>query len=446
MAAPIATSAIRTNRTNVIGLGLQLKPTIDREFLGLTTEQADEWQKNVEREFRMWARSKDSCDATGMNDFYEMQQLALSSWLMSGDVFALIKRYRVTQNRPYSLRLHLLEADLIATPTDGVYRSKTTAKAENGNTIFDGVEVNDSGMVVAYHVRDTYPFESTLENTNWTRVNAYGKRTGLPNILHIMESERPSQYRGVPYLAQCIEPLLQLRRYTESELTSAMIQSFFTAFVKTETNPAENPMNEVGSSIPEDSFDPNEYEMGPGQVNFLKEGEDIVFGDPKHPATGFNEFERVICEQVGAALEIPADLLLKSFNSSYSASRAALLEAWKAFKMRRVWFANDFCTPVYQIWLSEAVASGRITAAGFFNDPATRAAWSACEWVGPSQGQLDPTKEINAEAMAVAEGFSTREQSTIRLNGGQWESNVEQLSRENEKLAEARAKLERGEQ
>ena len=44
--------------------------------------------------------------------------------------------------------------------------------------------------------------------------------------------------------------------------------------------------------------------------------------------------------------------------------------------------------------------------------------------------------------MAVAEGFSTREQSTIRLNGGQWDANVEQLARENEKLAEARAVLE----
>ena len=68
--------------------------------------------------------------------------------------------------------------------------------------------------------------------------------------------------------------------------------------------------------------------------------------------------------------------------------------------------------------------------------------WLGCEWIGPSQGQLDPTKEINAEAMAVAEGFSTREQSTIRLNGGQWDANVEQLARENEKLAEARKKLE----
>ena len=153
---------------------------------------------------------------------------------------------------------------------------------------------------------------------------------------------------------------------------------------------------------------------------------------------------RSICEQVGAALEIPADLLLKSFNSSYSASRAALLEAWKAFKMRREWFVADFCAPIYEIWMAEAVARGRLSAPGFFTDPALRAAYLGAEWIGPSQGQLDPVKEITAEILAVSEGFSTREQSTIRLNGGQWDANIDQLARENTKLAEANASLQSG--
>ena len=43
-------------------------------------------------------------------------------------------------------------------------------------------------------------------------------------------------------------------------------------------------------------------------------------------------------------------------------------------------------------------------------------------------------KEITAEILACGEGFSTHEQSTIRLNGGQWDANVERLQREAEKL------------
>lgn len=87
--------------------------------------------------------------------------------------------------------------------------------------------------------------------------------------------------------------------------------------------------------------------------------------------------------------------------------------------------------------MAEAVARGRIDAPGFFTDPAIRAAYLGAEWIGPSQGQLDPVKEITAEILAVGEGFSTREQSTIRLNGGKWDANVEQITRENEKLSQA---------
>lgn len=165
----------------------------------------------------------------------------------------------------------------------------------------------------------------------------------------------------------------------------------------------------------------------------MNPNEDVVFANPTRPAGGFGNFVEAICTQIGAALEIPKDLLLKQFNASYSASRAALLEAWKAFKMYREWFTSDFCRPIYKLWLSEAVARGRIKAPGFFSDPKVKNAWLGSEWVGPSQGQLDPVKEITAEIMAVEQGFSTNEDSTIRLNGGDWNANMNQLERENER-------------
>lgn len=444
MGAPIATSAVRTNRTNVIGTGLRPKPTIDADALGMTAEEAIEWQKTAEREFALWAEDKRACDATGVNNFYAMQQLALVSWLVSGDVFALVKRARPTLYTPYGLRLHLIEADRVATPTSAVYASgyhMTTRVLDNGNLCYDGVEIDKAGAIVAYHIRSTYPEEYPYEPSDWTRVLAYGRRTGLPNILHIMDAERPEQYRGVSYLAQVIEPLLQLRRYTESELVAAVVQSMFTAWVKTEAAPDEFPFEAAypDEEIEEPGTGENEYAMGPGQVNVLKPGEDIVFGDPKRPVSGFSEFVRSVSEQVGAALEIPADLLLKSFNSSYSASRAALMEAWKSFRMRRTWFVDDFCQPVWTLWMSEAVARGRLYAPGFFDDPLTRSAYLSCDWVGPSQGQLDPTKEISAEILAINNGLTTHTDAAIRLNGSKFDDNVARLAHENERLAEAQA-------
>ena len=443
MSAPVATSAIKTNRTNTIGLGLKLNPRPDKDILGLSSEEAKEWERKVKAEFALWAENKRSCDITGKNDLYGLQQLCFYSWLSSGDVFILIKRKEIPNN-PYTLKLHVIEADRCSTPCQSVEAAflwlTDGENHDNHNRIYDGVEVDKDGSVVAYWFRNTYPYQITYDETKWERVEAYGAETGLPNVIHIMNSERPEQYRGVTYLAPVIEQLLQLRRYTESELVAALIESFFTAFIKTEANTLDegNLFNEVGDGQPgnEDdaSYDPSEYEMGSGNINVMNPGEDVVFADPKRPASGFENFFKAICKQIGAALEIPYELLLKEFTASYSASRGALLEAWKSFKMYREWFARDFCKPVYEIWLSEAIARGRINAPGFFTDPLIHNAWLGSEWIGPSQGQLDPEKEVKAEILAVQHGFTTHEAATARLNGSNWYTNMAQLEMENKMM------------
>lgn len=433
----VALSAINTNRTNVVGIGLYPKSRINREYLGMSVEEADAWQKHTEMEFSLWAENKRACDAVGLNDFYSMQQLVLTSWLASGDCFGLIKRYDSTPLMPYSLRIHVIEADRISTPSTGL--SEKTDGKYNGNKVYDGVEISNTGLIEAYHIRNNYPGENNAGITKWVRVLAYGAETGLPNILHVMASERPDQYRGVPYLAPVIEAINNIRRYSEAEIMAAIIESFYTAFITTESEATEIPMNEA---IPDDvnsvSEDDDEYEMGPATTIKLKPGENVTFGDPKRPTGGFATFVRAVSTHIGAALELPADLLEKSFNSSYSAARAALLEAWKAFRMRRKWFRSDFCDPVYEIWMYEAVARGRIIAPGFFDNPLTRKAYLGCTWIGPSQGMLDPTKEISAEVMACEYGLSTYSDSATRLNGSDWDGNISRLMVENQKLAEAR--------
>lgn len=459
MSAPLATSAINTNRTKVIGVGLTLKASVNRDLLGMTQKEAKEWEQRTEAEFRLWSSRKQHCDAIGMNNFDSLQQLALSAWLMSGDVFPLFKRYKPIPTCPYSLRIHLIEADRVSTPTE--YRSAvgsagmTDGKNPNtGNHIYDGVEIDSNGMVVAYHIRSTYPGQITSEPVKWTRVEAYGKRLRLPNILHVMSSERPDQYRGVTYLAPVIEQLLQMRRYTESELMAALVQSFFTAWIVTHTDPSGIPINEVGSGtiagVPSEnpgdgssingegiSDDPNEHELGPGTVIHLEDGEDVRFGSPNIPSTGFDAFVKTFCKLIGAGLGIPYDVLIKEYNSSYSSARAALLDAWEDFRMRRKWFVDSFCQPVYEMWLAEAVARGRIKAPGFFGDPLLRDAWFGARWIGPVQGSLDPLKEAKAAILQIQHALKTHEQVARETGGGDWYENVELLTAENALLSAA---------
>ncbi len=444
MASPIAAGAIHTNRTKIVGSGLHLKCSLNREILGISETAAEEWQKKTEAEWNMWANSRDNCDALGCNNFYELQGLAVESWLMSGDVFALLKRERPTRLNPYSLRIHLIEADRISTPSEYVKGASPNLilgeNKNNGNKIFDGVEVNSSGKAVAYHVCNVYyPNQTFAEIPKWERVKTLGAITKTPNILQIMDAERPDQYRGVTYLAPVIEILLQLRRYTESELTAALVQSYFTAWITTAMPDKELPTaggsggiydpDSAGGSIGENE---NNYEMGPGTINLLNEGEDIEFGNPNIPTAGFETFVKSICRMAGSALELPYDVLVKEFNSSYSAAKGALEEAWDMFKMRRTWFVSDFCQPVYEAWLSEAVAAGRIKAPGFFENPLIRAAWCGSRWDGPAQIHLDPEREAGANVVVAAHGWKTNEQITREFYGSDWDENISVMKRENE--------------
>lgn len=408
MGAPLATGALKTIRTNVVGSGLKLNAQIDYEYLGMTLEQADEWETKVEREFTLWAESV-HCDAQRMNNFYQLQQLAFISQLMSGDSFALLPVIP-RPNMPYDLRVQIIEADRVSTPSNILLNKD--------NKIVNGVEINYRGEVIAYHIAQNHPSSIALKRNKWDRVPKFGAMTGRPNVIHLMESERPEQRRGVPLLAPVIESLKQLSRYSEAELMAAVVSGMYTVFIKSD-NPHDSQLGEV---IPDedrvDDYDESSYELGNGAIVALGENESIELANPGRPNTAFDGFVTSICRQIGSAIEVPYELLLKHFTASYSASRAALLEAWKMFRMRRSWLATDFCQPIYEEWLAEAVAKGRIHAPGFFADPVARKAYCNAEWNGPSQGQIDPLKEVNAAAKRVAEGFSTRTRETVELGNG----------------------------
>ena len=422
----IATGALKRLRTNTVGVGLHLKASINEEILKITPEQARELEENIEREFAHWADST-NCDMERLDNFYQLQQLALLNALLSGDSFALMKTTKRAGSL-YDLRIELVEADRISTPDK-----------EKANSLFcEGVEKDQDGEVIAYYISKFHPLSFTDRNQReWVRVAAYGEKTGRRNILHVMNRERIGQVRGVPFLSPIIETIKQLGRYTEAEVMAAVVSGMVTIFIEKENASSDAAFGEV---VPEeqqvDAGDDNSIELAPGAVFDLGEGEKANMVNPGRPNPNFDPFVIAVIKQIGAALEIPYEILVMAFNSNYSASRAAILEFFKVIKMYRAWFVADFCQPIYEEWLSEAVAKGRIRAPGFFADPIIKSAYCSAEWSGPSAGQLDPTKEVQAAELRVQGGYSTREREARELTGTDFYKNVKQRKREEELLKE----------
>lgn len=424
MGVPLATGAVKTCRTNVVGAGLKLKSQIDFDFLGISEDDARQLERKIEREFSLWADST-ACDIERLDNFCELQQLAFLNWLMSGDVLVMLPTTKRPE-MPYDLRIRLIEADRLSNP-DGEFNPKITA----------GVEVNDAGEVTAYHISTHHPLSWECTERTWTRVEAYGAKTGRRNVLHVMNRERIGQRRGVPFLAPVIEALKQLGRYTDAELVAAVVSGLFAVFIQKDDDSDDAP---IGAVVPEeqqvDSDDDNSIELAPGVVIDLNKGEKANPVTPGRPNSNFDPFVVSICRQIGAALEIPYEILLKCFNSSFTASRGALLEFWKMVKMYRTWLSNDFCQPIFEEFLYEAVAKGRINAPGFLSNPLVRRAYCGAEWNGPAQGLLNPVQEVDAAAKRVENCFSTGEREAAEMNGSDFYRNAQQRKQEIKMLKE----------
>lgn len=418
---PVVTGAINTKKYSVVGSGLRLQAEIDALVLGMSNEQASEWERITEFEFRLWSESKMS-DMERTKDFYETQGVAFISSMVSGDVFALLP-YVDNDTHPYSLSIMLLESDRVSTPDSESSNEK----------IKEGIEIDENGAPIFYHVAKNHPAEGGFAN-EWVKIPAYGD-SGRPNVIHIFNQVRPHQKRGVPILAPVIETLKQLQDYTNAELMAALISGMFTVFVKSEDGQMPEGFPSTGDAV--SNNDDATYELGSGAIVGLADGEDITTANPGRPNAMFDPFTSSILKQVASGLDMPYELLMKHFSASYSASRGALLEAWKAFKSQRSQFAKNFCQPIYEEFLAEAILLGRIEASGYFEDPAIRKAYSGAQWNGPTQGQLDPVKETNAARDRVNEGFSTRTKESAEMNGSDFEQNARQAKGENELMRDA---------
>ncbi len=141
-------------------------------------------------------------------------------------------------------------------------------------------------------------------------------------------------------------------------------------------------------------------------VNLLP-GEKVESVAPGRPNSGFDSFVQAVLRQVGIAIGLPFEVLVQHFQSSYSASRAALLEAWKLYKLRRTWFVREFTQKVYEWIIDEAIMRGMLQVPGF-DDPFKRQIYLSAEWIGPCMQSIDPLKDAKAEEVRLSIGVQSR--------------------------------------
>lgn len=428
---PLAAAIIDVLVMYTIGTGLVYLPKIDAEILGLSDEEAAKINLAIRQEYQVWS-STPNCDWYRRLNFPQLQEMALRTMLLSGDCPTIVA-YLDRPGVDYSFVLRMIESDRVCNP---LYYNWV-------KPIYSGIELGDPDTgedpgIIAYHIKQIHPYQGVINAAitkhlyDWVRIEAFGAETGRPNVLMLCQYERPESPRGVPILSKVIEIMKDTSRYIEAEISAAEVAAKFIVAI-TSPFPNADCLNNLTEDEKKLLYTLRDYEVpiqGGNKAVFLKPEDKMEFLTSGRPYTGFDPFVSAIGKFVGAAVGVPVEVLLASYTSSYNASKGNLLRFAKRIEVLRNLVRVQLCNPAVSEFMSEAVARGRLSLPGYFEDSRRRLAYEQGEWAGSGMGSLDPQRDIAAARDRIVTGISDLEKECLSYDGSNYKAVLRQRGKE----------------
>lgn len=421
---PLARSGVNASVDAVVGGGLLPRPNPDWVALGKSKEWADEWSRRVRSLFTSYLHSR-YFDATRTSTFDDQTRLHFRTKLVKGESLAL-PLWIENPNSPWCTAFLAVDPDRISNPN----------WMPDSDTMRGGVEIDQYGAPVAIHVQKAHPADAAfgfVNNWEWERIpieTEWGRR----RVLHIFDRERADQHRGLTSLSAVMAEFKTLHDYKRAELDAAIANALVAAVTKSPQMSFEEVTQLFGGDVNQYLKERSEFilKMRSGAVLPMFPGESLESYDPNRPNTAFGPFVDAIIKHIAAGLNLPYEMLLRDFTKgNYSSIRAAFMQAWKTFATARELLVTQWCDPVYELWLEEAIDAGVVEADEdwWLN----RTAWTRCRWLGDGKGWLDPVREAQGAQLRIASGISTYEQECAE-QGLDWEEVFAQRAVEQKRM------------
>lgn len=429
--SPIARACIDILLRECIGSGLRYAPAETSPYFDNYTAITNALSSDLSK-----ASALHMIENTRRLTFVQVQALVFRTILLSGDCFV------VTLDDG---SICIKESDYVFTPGFLNPVAETGVAYFEGRVVIDGVELSETGNPVAYWMCNNLYGQRELRE-NWTRVPVYDEN-GVKQVLHCAYFERPGQVRGLPLLSPVIEDLWSLRAYLTSETQMAILQANMSLVVTTNTNPTTNPFAALSQADldaplvtepPKEREKSSDFSIAPppmsealyngllrktnfvsaGQSIHLAEGEDVKMITPTAPHSGLETFIRCVCEQIGAAVGIPSQILLARIDSNYASVKAAFAELQHTVRLYRGMFTETFLKPffegfVYRDILDHGWSSDKYDEQSAALLLATESIWLPS--VPPTV--LEPNREIEFYAKALELGLVSRDEVAVMLFG-----------------------------
>jgi capsid protein len=426
------------------GLKLQAEPNLTvlkSEGLDITDEQSSELQKVIEARFMIWANSKQS-DYLKQKNLHQLASDFDKGKYLGGDNLLIV---RFDDNGP---NIQFVSGEFVCNP--GIETEYFAKAKERGNDIKHGIEIDKDGKHIAFFVR----IKKKDSVDEFERVPAYGLKSGK-KLAWLVSGEKisPDHLRAVPAMSQSLEKINKLDRYVEAAVTKAEQAANIIHTIKHKefsdgSSPLQDEVNKKRGIAVNPTIDAEQQKvLADGLANKIaQQTSGMAYNMPVGAElesfestieTNFEGFHSTIFNGISAGANVPPEVAMQSFNSNYSASRAAINSFGYFITVDRQDLAEQFYIPIYKLWLEYQILTNKISAPKYIenidNEMVTEA-YTQCRFLGKDMPHIDPLKEAKSVELMLALKLISHEQASEMLGVGSWDENFKKWQKEDKTI------------
>lgn len=369
-------------RTNiVVSYGFTPRAGIKERVGMITEDQARRWNTELEE---VYEQVHLTICQTGKFSLWELTELIEQCHGYAGESITIMGD-RGDTDSPIPLKLEVVDSERLETPF-----------SMTGNKLVRmGVEYDASGAIVAYHIRDSHPFDTLDIKQTWTRYPA-------ERVMHVFKRMFPGQTRGLPWMVRVLNRVKDAKDLDEATIIAQQVQACFAAFVTTPLDP----MKAANAA----AVDVNRTEeIRPAMLRYLSEGQEITFSNPSNGGANYEPFQDVNKHNIAIGLNFPFEMVAKDWRGlSFAAGRLSLADARTFAKTCQKRNTEKWLCKIWQRMVFESVLAGACTIpVREFN--ANRWLYYRHSWTPPQWAYvITPGEEIKAAKDAVDNNFRTK--------------------------------------
>ena len=338
--------------------------------------QADEW---IEQRFWAW------CQQARVGRKFRTMRKAKAQDGEGVGLFVTNDRFRDVQ-----LDMRPIETEQLSTLDMGYSKNQ-----------IDGIDLDENGEPVRYHVLKYHPGESRY---GFNPLEEIDPPPRPEDVIHVFRQDRPGQHRGIPELTPALPLFSRLRRYNLAVLTTAENVADLTIGLKT-THPETSSFDfgPSGTSASEpttyETFDT--FDLERGLVTVLPEGTEPWQPDPKQPATTHTEYVKTVLAEAFACVCMPYSMGANdSSDENFASGKLTRLGFKRAVTIERRLDWDPEVKRIFWAWWAEAK--------GLMPDELKAGMREMADWIvavfWDGTEDIDPEKAAKARSEALKTG------------------------------------------